>query len=39
MNSKFWRRVIKYGILIIEAISSILEGLGKDKDEPKQLNK
>lgn len=38
MNSKFWRRVVKYALIVVDVISGILEGLGKDKD-PKQLNK
>lgn len=32
MRSKFWRRVVKYGIVIIEAIHMILKSLGKDKE-------
>lgn len=37
MRSKFWRAVVKWGGLVIEAISEILKKIGKD--EPKQLNK
>lgn len=36
MRSKFWRRVVKYGLIIIEVISGILEGIGKDK--PKKID-
>lgn len=37
MRSKFWRRVVKYGTIVIKVIADILKGVGKDK--PKQLNK
>lgn len=36
MRSKFWRRVVKYGLIIIDVISGILKGVGKD--EPKKLD-